>query len=154
MPQLTPRTGPSGPANLYDPAGVKIMTGGRIRLTASKTRSAGLLGPQIDGPCSIAVEVSGRLHALHPLAVFAVWLYDDATANELDLIEGTWWGDPNSPYLYHLSEFVKGEKVQNARGYARSFDRHRITCDVIGGAAPREVIRVYGWQFDHWHEIV
>lgn len=144
------RSGITGYCAPYDPASVKLLTKGRIRLTASKTRSAGLMGPQIDGPCSIAVEVSGRLHALHPLAVFAVWLYDDATANELDLIEATWWGDPNSPYLYHLTEYEKGEKVQNARIYGRSFDRHRITCEIREGKA---VVRLFGWQFDKWLDL-
>lgn len=147
---LTPRMGPSGLAVPYDPAGVKMLSGGRTRLTASKTRSAGLLGPWIGGPCRIEVEVSGRLHALHPLAVFAVWLYDDATANELDLVEAAWWGDPNKPWLYHMKEYEAGKEIAYKRDYARSFDRHRIVCEIAGG---RAVIRIFGLQFDKWIEI-
>lgn len=148
---LTPRSGPSGKAVPYDPAGVKLMASGRVRLTATKTRSAGLLGPQIDGPCMIEVVTTGRFCALHPLSVFAVWLYDDATANELDIIEATWWGDPNSATLYHQTEYAAGSKVREHHASARSFDRHKITCEVT--ADGRAVCRVFGWQFDHWHEI-
>lgn len=149
---LTPRTGPSGKAVPYDPAGVKLMANGRTRLTATKTRSAGLLGPRIDGPCMIEVVTTGRLCALHPLAVFAIWLYDDDTKDELDIIEATWWGDPNSPNLYHQTEYLAGDKVREHHASARSFDRHKFTCEVTKDG--RAVCRVFGWQFDKWLDIM
>lgn len=144
------RSGVTGYCAPYDPAGVKLMANGRIRLTATKTRSAGLLGPQIDWPCMIEVETSGRLCALHPLAVFAIWTWNDDTRDEIDIIEATWWHDPNKDTLYHWKHWPGGKDGLENHATARSYSRHRFTCEISGGMA-RCV--AYGWQFDHWHEI-
>lgn len=139
---MTPRAGPSGKAVPYVASAVTTMTRGRFRLNASKTRSAGLLGPWIGGPCIIEVEVRGRLHGLHPFAVFAVWLYDDATANELDIIETTRWGDGNSEFLYYFTEFEGGVVLKREKFVGRGFDRHKFVCKVT--PTGYELI-AYGW---------
>ena len=148
----TTRTGITGYCTPYEAQGVAYLTKGRVRLTASKTRSAGLMGPQITGPCRIECEVSGNLHALHPSAVFAIWTYDDATRNELDLIEATRWGDRNQPNLYWLTNYraeVLGVRTQFS---GRAFDRHKIIAEL--GEDGYASVRVYGWWGEQgWKEV-
>jgi hypothetical protein len=149
---LAPRTGVTGYCAPYDPAGVKKLAGDRIRLTATKTRSAGLLGPFIKEPCRVTVEVTGALHALHPLAVFAVWTYDDSTKNEVDLIEATRWGDRNNPYLYYLTSYAAGVKDGQVKFLGRAFNRHKIVSEF--GVDGKQTTRVYGWwQGREWKEV-
>jgi len=162
--ELTTRTGITGYCTPYAPESVKTLAGGRIRLTATKTRSAGLMGPWIEKPCTIEVEVTGKLHALHPLAVFAVWTYDDASKNELDLIEATRWGadigpgigDQNNPKLYKLTSWSGNgtSSVDTRVNYfdARAYTRHKVVA--VLGADGFATVRVYGWwQGKQWHEI-
>lgn len=142
------RSGVTGYCTTYDPIGVEELTKGRIRLTATKTRSAGLMGPIIEKPCRIEVEVTGALHALHPLAVFAVWTFDDATENELDLVETTRWGagiggDRNNPNLYYLTSYEGGTKVKQASFPSRAFNRHKIVADLRADGTAS--VWIYGW---------
>jgi hypothetical protein len=161
---FTTRTGITGYCTPYDAQGVKMLSGGRIRLTATKTRSAGLMGPQIDVPCRIECEVTGKLHALHPLAVFSVWIYDDVTRNELDLVETARWGaaigpgigDQNNPKLYKLTSWLGrgvGSEETHVNWFdARAYTRHKIVAEL--GADGWATVRVYGWwQGDRWNEI-
>lgn len=148
----TTRTGITGYCTPYDAKGVTYLRGGRIRLTAGKTWSAGLMGPQITGPCRIEVETTGEYHKLHPSAVFAVWLYDDATRNELDLIEATRWGDRNQPNGYWLTNYRAGNLGVRTQFSGRAFNRHRIVAEL--GADGYASVRVYGWWGEQgWKEV-
>lgn len=147
----TTRTGETGYCTPYATEGVKTLAGGRIRLTATKTRSAGLLGPFIGHPCRVEIETTGRYDALHPSAVFAVWIYDDATKHELDLIEATRWGDRNQPDGYWLTNYEAEVMDRREAHPAKAFVRHKIVAEL--GADGYATVRIYGWWGEHgWKE--
>lgn len=141
------RVGAVNYAYSYDSRGVKRLAKGPIRLSVVRCKdlaegycSAGLLGPQ-EALGTYTIMVRGRLDSLDPNVVFAIWFYNDANANELDLLETTRWGDVNSPDLYYCTEFRAGVKKNQVKFAGRAFDLHKIVCTLTDKSFS---IRIFG----------
>lgn len=107
--EFTPRAGVTGYCKEYDPAGVRQMSGGKIRLTASPAKSAGIMGPVL-GLGDYVFMFQGRPDQMDPSMVFSIWLYDDATKDEIDVLEFTRWGDQNQPGNLHIGGYYRGKR--------------------------------------------
>lgn len=158
-----PRFGSTGYCKPYNTAGVKQMAGGKVRLSLVRGAdgdycSAGVLGPTL-GDGTYVWQTIGRVDAMDPAAVFAIWLYDDVTENEIDVVEWTRWGDLNQPGNMHIQGYF-GRSHEGSPtpllpsvrfAPCRAFDLYRYRMIV----APTEFsVRIEGaWLENGWHVI-
>jgi len=156
------RSGVTGYCKPYNPAGVKAMAGGKVRLSLVRGAdgdycSAGVLGPAL-GDGTYMWQTTGRVDAMDPAAVFAIWLYDDATENEIDVVEWTRWGDLNQPGNMHIQAYFgrpggRPTPVLPTVRFApcRAFDLYRYRLIV----APTEfLVQIEGsWLENGWNVI-
>jgi hypothetical protein len=147
--EFTARSGLTGYCKEYDPAGVRQMTGGKIKLTMTPTKSAGIMGPTL-GYGDYVFTFSGRPDQMDPSAVFSIWLYDDATKDEIDVFEFSRWGDQNQPGNLHIGGYYRGKREGLATPLlfapCRAFNSWYATLHVSRGGVS---IIVYGkWTHD------
>lgn len=151
---FTVRSGEVGYALSYSEDGVVQMAKNRVRLLMTKPdgsyRSAGLLGPVL-GRGTYEFDVSARLSSLDPAAVFAIWLYNDATKDELDVVEATRWGDLNQPNTFWFTLWRKEVKGEASVFPARAFRRYRF---VLVWLEKSVSVKAYGlWEDGSQKEI-
>lgn len=137
----------------FNPAGVKQMSGGKVRLSLTREngewRSAGLLGPIIEAGKTYELEILGRLDVLDPRVCFAVWGRNDATGEEVDYLEATRWGNPSGP-LYTTAWHKDGEPHQSETQPATAFDWHLLTIWKYDSADGSQNVNVHGLKNDAW----
>lgn len=96
-------------AKPWNPLGVSKLSGERMRLAITqlggKWYSAGVTGPELKVGDEITIEVVGRLDAMDPRAVFAIWTYRDQDKYEVDILEATRWGDPNTSTHFRIGHW-------------------------------------------------
>lgn len=138
---------------IYNPAGAVQVSAGRIRLFLTKVdgffQSSAVMLPRL-GYGFYDLYVTGRLDGMDPSAVFAFWLHDEATLNEIDIVEATRWSDGNNPNLYYTSvwhgpteQTLQEQHAEVGRGifnYRFVLDYRPDACDIAG----------YGLQGERW----
>ena len=154
------RSGPGSPAAFdYHPDRVKFVDGWTRFTLNSNKQSGGVMGPIVE-PGVYTFDIRGRLDNHDPAVVFAIYTYDEATKDELDILEATRWGDPNQPHIYWQGEFVAGMRpVELLSRPARAFAMHRATFHVpptgLGRWSDAVIhgVRLDYWQLDYWQTV-
>lgn len=144
----TKRVGVTGYCLDYKPELVNITN--YVRLQSSRTGSAGVMGPMMQNG-TYEFNTYGRYDVLDPAVVFSIWFYNDATKDEIDIVEYSRWRDPNNPNGYHIKVWKNEVELTNLVGVDRCFYHHKIVCVVDKEGVDAFV---YGNQFGKWMKLL